>query len=161
MPRSRKQEPAIITAWQITDRDYAGTAFDGVGAEKFGGRLNSIGRRVVYCAGSQSLAILEQLVRVNSRSRLRRQVCMRVEFDARMVETLDHSKLPRGWDAIPYTDVSQRVGDGWLERQSSAVLRVPSVVVPEEWNYLLNPGHPDFVRISKGASQPLPIDERF
>ena len=69
--------------------------------------------------------------------------------------------LPDGWDAMPPNLVSQSIGDRWLESSRSAVLRVPSVVVPAESNYLLNPRHPDFDRIEIAAPEVLRVDPRL
>ncbi len=152
---------STITVWRVTDQDYVSSAFDGMGAEKFGGRFNSVGRKLVYCAGSLSLALLEQLVRTNSRDRLRRQVCIRADFDSSLVEVAGPGDLPTGWSDIPYSGVSQKFGDEWLIKQSSAVLKVPSVVVAIEWNYLLNPEHPDFASIVTFDPVALPLDGRI
>jgi RES domain-containing protein len=151
---------STVTVWRLTDRNYVASAFDGIGAEKFGGRFNSVGRKMVYCAGSLSLALLEQLVRTNSRDRLRRQVCIQADVDSSLVETASPTMLPKCWSEIPYTSVSQNFGDEWLASQSSAVLKVPSVVLASEWNYLLNPEHPDFATIVTFDAFPVPIDRR-
>ena len=74
---------------------------------------------------------------------------------------LGADSLPEGWEAMPPTLVSQSIGDRWLESARSAVLRVPSVVVPAESNYLLNPRHPDFDRIEIAAPEVLRVDPRL
>ena len=101
------------------------------------------------------------LVQANTRSRLAGHVCLSATFDEALVAELAEGELPDGWDARPYTSVSQRLGDAWLEAKTAAVLRVPSVVVPIESNYLIDPAHPDFPSIRIGTPSVAPFDPRL
>lgn len=148
-----------MQVWRITSPTYVDSAFSGIGAEVFGGRFNSPGHKVVYTAGSLALAVLELLVQVNKRERLRGYVCMSATFDDAAIETVPH--VPEGWDARPYTRASQEIGDRWLKEQRSLVLRVPSVVIPQEYNYLINPLHPDFKDVEIGDAFAAPFDARL
>ena len=150
-----------ITAWRITPAKYQETAFDGAGAEEYGGRFNSVGVPVVYTSATLSLATLEVLTRTNKRSRLAGRVCLPVTFEERHVTTYAASDLPDRWDARPYEPGSQAVGDEWARSEASLVLRVPSVVVPSENNYLINPKHPDFDDLIFGEAVPLDPDPRL
>lgn len=152
---------AIVTVWRLVDHRYTATAFDGTGAEITGGRFNSRGVKVVYTSDSLSLALLETLVRVNNRERLRRQVCIRATIDSGMVTELDPSDLPEGWDAIPPSAEVRLLGDAWTESRDSLVLRVPSVVVPQQSNYLINPQHPSISKLKIFKPIPVPIDDRL
>ena len=76
-------------------------------------------------------------------------------------DLLDEEGLPDGWDAAPPGFVSQGIGDRWLDEASSALLRVPSVIVPAESNFLLNPRHPEFERIEIGEPEELRLDPRL
>lgn len=152
---------ASITAWRISAARYAETAFSGEGAKQYGGRFNSVGVPLVYTSGSLALATLELLARIRRRQRLVDRVCLSVTFDEDDVLAYGASDLPDGWDARPYGAASQRVGDAWVRSQSSLVLRVPSVVVPRESNYLINPRHPDVDRLEIGAPEPLDPDPRI
>lgn len=147
--------------WRITDSRYLDDAFSGIGAEKYGGRFNSVGRKLVYCAGSISLALLEMLVQADKRSRLSGHSCISATLDDLLVEAVDPASLPSGWDARPYERVSQDFGDHWLEEERSLVLRVPSIVNPYEWNYLINPLRPEFDTIEFGSPVPVPFDPRL
>jgi hypothetical protein len=69
--------------------------------------------------------------------------------------------LPAGWQSYPAPEELAGLGTEWIRRGATAVLAVPSVVIPTEWNYLLNPAHPDFERIDVGASQPYSFDPRL
>jgi RES domain-containing protein len=141
-----------MKAWRITKQRHARTAFSGEGARLYGGRWNSPGVPLVYVAQSQSLAILEVLVHLDAPALLEKYVFLEVDFDASLVIDLDRSPLPKNWQSDPVPDAIQAIGDRWVSSGNSAVLRVPSVLVPEESNFLLNPRHPDFGKI--GISRP-------
>ncbi len=135
--------------------------FSGVGAEAVGGRFNSPGRRAVYAAGSMSLGILELMVQGNARHRLQGLVCASVSFDERYVRCLEVRDLPAGWNSRPVSSVSQCLGDAWFDSQESLVLRIPSVVVPGEYNYVINPRHPDVGRLGLGEVRSVDFDPRI
>lgn len=152
---------AKITVWRICLPEFADTAFTGAGAEKFGGRFNSPGNAIVYTSGSLSLALLEILVQANAVKRLTRQVCISAKLDDQYIKTYKLNDLPKAWSSIPYSHVSQSIGDQWLKEQTSLALRVPSVVVPQEYNYLINPRHPDFGSFIAEEPFPVPFDYRL
>jgi RES domain-containing protein len=150
----------VLSAWRLTRTRHLATAWDGEGARLAGGRWNSMGVRVVYVSASLSLALVEILVHLPS-GVLPAYAAVPVEFDVAFVETLDPSALPASWMAQPPSREGQAVGDRWVEERRSAALRVPSVVVPSEFNYVLNPAHPDFPKIRIGAATPFPFDARL
>jgi RES domain-containing protein len=150
-----------VRAWRIVQAEHAATAFSGDGARKHGGRWNSPGLPVVYTAGSISLAMLEMLVHLPSQALLKRYVLFEVTFDEALVTAIDPQTLPRTWRTFPPPAAVQQIGDAWLPAEGSAVLRVPSVLVPDESNYLLNPAHRDFARITIGPKQPARLDPRL
>ena len=151
----------ILSAWRIVHERHAARGFSGEGARLYGGRWNSPGVAVVYTAGSRALAALEMLVHLDSPRILKRYVLCRVDFDERLIQELDPGEVPSDWRANPPTRSTQAIGDKWVEQAGAPVLRVPSVVVPEEWNYLLNPDHPDFVQIEIGNPAKFDFDPRF
>ena len=150
-----------IHAWRIVKARHAAAAFTGEGARRFGARWNSPGMAAVYLSGSAALAMLEMLVHLDADQILRRYVLFDVTFDESLVTTLDSPRLPRSWQKSPPPPAIQQIGGLWIERARSAVLRVPSAIVPAEWNYLLNPAHPDFRRIRIGPKQPIQFDPRL
>ena len=151
---------STITAWRITHEKYADTAFSGEGANEYGSRFNSVGTPIVYTAESLSLATLELLTKINERRRLKNRVCIPVTFGEEHVLARDENDLPEGWDERPYGPVSQKVGDKWVRSSESLVLRVSSVVLPHEHNYLLNPRHPLVGELDIGTPEPLYLDPR-
>lgn len=150
-----------ITAWRITSEKHAKTAFSGEGAKEYGGRFNSPGTPVVYTSESVSLATLELLAKAGKRQRLSGRVLLPVTFGEEHLITQDGEDLPGSWDERPYGPASQQVGDEWLQSEESLVLRVPSVVVPVEYNYLINPEHPKFGELKIGEPRPLGPDPRL
>lgn len=139
---------------------HAGTAFDGEGARLNGGRWNPPGTAMVYTAESAALATLEMLVHFRP-SAVPAYVLIPCEFDARLVEALERRRLPDGWRAFPPPPELPLLGDRWIRRVSSAVLDVPSAVIPSESIYLLNPKHRDFHAIRIGSPQPFALDLRL
>lgn len=152
---------SIVQIWRITDKNYADSAFSGEGARLWGGRFNSPGTPAVYASGSLSLALLEILVQTNDRSNLKKKILFRVEIPAEIVHAPPPDKLPKKWNNIPVSKDSQFYGDRWISEKIYPVLRVPSVVVPQEYNYLINPLHNLVRKISFPDAQPLPVDPRF
>jgi len=134
--------------------------FNGEGARLYGGRWNPKGWEVVYTAESQSLALLELMVQDDP---LRAHyVLIPAQLPADLPETrIDVDQLPDDWRTIDARDVLQALGLAWLEGGQTAVLNVPSAVVPAERNLLINPRHPDFSRIVIGEAQSLQTDTRL
>jgi RES domain-containing protein len=147
-----------ITAWRIVKARFAGTAFDGEGARRFGGRWNSKGTPMVYTAGSQALAALEMLVHLEASDLLRHYRLIPVTFDDAMVTVVDVKSLPANWKRRPTPAGVRAIGDDWAASGASVVLRVPSVVVPGDSNYLINPGHGDFGRVVTGTRAAARLD---
>ncbi len=149
------------TAWRIVKTSRLHHAFDGEGARLFGGRWNSPGLPVVYTAGSRSLAALELLVHLGSSEILQSFSLIPVRFEQLHIETLPLKTLPSGWRDYPGPQAVRDLGDKWLKSGSSLVLQVPSVVIPEEANFLINPAHPAFADLAMGKAAPFQFDERL
>ena len=150
----------MLEAWRIVKEKHAATAFYGEGAAKAGGRWNSRGVLVVYTSGTRSLAALETLVHLNP-PLVFKYVAFRLEFDDALVEQVSLKKLPLDWQAEPPPPSTKAIGDAWVRAARSAVLVLPSVIIPGESNYLLNPAHPDFKRISIGKPERFALDPRL
>jgi RES domain-containing protein len=150
-----------VTAWRITKRKHARNAFSGEGAREFGGRWNNPGTAIVYTAQSQSLAALEMLVHLDSADLLEKYVLLGVDFDQSLVRRVEPSALPRNWRADPPPAQVRSIGDEWILEGSSAVLQVPSALVPGENNFLLNPGHQDFAKVRIGKPLAFRFDPRL
>lgn len=130
---------------------------DGEGARRVGGRWNSAGRPVVYMAESVALAVLENLVHMSRRDFPAGYVTVSAWLpDGIRVLAEDSLRGMPGLDALSPAELGNR----WVESQASAVLKVPSVVVPGAANYLLNPQHPEFSLIQVEPPAIFHFDER-
>lgn len=140
---------------------HAAAAMTGDGARLYPGRWNHRGTPVVYTAGSLSLAALELLVHAGSVDRLADHVCIPVTFDADLCEILLEGGLPPNWADHPASSSTRDLCARWVAEARFPVLAVPSVVIPLETNYVLNPRHPDFGKIRIGAARPFRFDPRL
>lgn len=148
-----------VTSWRITKKKYKDKAYSGEGAKRGGGRWNSIGTSMVYTAGTLSLATLEALAHQPTYKMLKTYKCIPITFDESSIIKL--SSPPPGWDVVPPTAVSMSIGDQWIKDAQSAVLQVPSKIIPGESNFLINPDHPDFNSMSIGSLLDFPYDSRI
>lgn len=149
------------TAWRIVKERHAKSAFDGEGARRYGGRWNSPGTPVVYVSDTRALCLLEVLAGLGAVKPVQSYVLIPVTFDDSLVLPVQSQDLPSEWRQSPPAPSTQRIGDDWADHLRSAILRVPSAIVPEEFNYLLNPVHPDFGRVQIDDPQDFAIDSRL
>lgn len=126
--------------------------WSGTGAAMGGGRWNAVGVPVIYAADSKALSMLEVLVQGGDMSDPRAAVVATIP-DEVAIETL--APLPPGWREID-SPAAMAAGTAWVISGRTAVLRVPSVIVPEELNFLINPMHPDAARIA--VSTPVTVE---
>jgi RES domain-containing protein len=151
----------VRSVWRIVQRKYVNEAFSGEGSAKHGARWNQKGTAVVYCSQSESLAQLEILVRTQRAKDLTLYVLIEARVPEELIETLPREDLPEDWNALPESNSTREVGTKWTTEKRSAVLSVPSVVIPSERNFLLNPEHPDFSKIEIGNPTPVGWDPRL
>jgi RES domain-containing protein len=152
------------TVWRICKSQYEDSAFEGVGAKKVGGRWNSRGIRVVYTSESLALAALELLVHVHADEVPDDLIAIPAEVpDAMIYRPLDSpdQELPADWRSVTGCRELVERGDRWQKSGDSAAMLVPSVVIPEEANLVLNPDHPDFAAVEIGEARPFSFDPRL
>jgi RES domain-containing protein len=157
----------LIEAFRICKDPNPTNAFSGQGAKDWGGRWNSRGVAVVYTAAHRSLSILEVLVHVKGGAGTGRGAISvpfyiyPIQFESALLEEFPISSLPAGWNSEPPTAASQSLGDAWASAARSPVWAVPSVIVPEERNYILNPNHPHFPKVQIGSPVVCSFDPRL
>lgn len=151
----------MITAWRIVRPEFADDAFSGEGARRDGGRWNSPGIAIAYAAGNAGVATLELLVNVPASLRLPEYSIVTCHFPEVLVEEIAEVSLPPNWRDYPPPAALQAIGDEWAGSRASAVLKVPSAVVPFDPIYLLNPEHPDFGSIDIGTPRRFQMDLRL
>lgn len=152
--------PPPLRVWRLAKAGFS--SFDGEGARLFGGRWNHPGWRLTYTSASLSLAAVEYFVHLDTDLAPDDLVSVRAEIPGAVGrQAIEAEDLPRGWRTCPAPEALQDLGTDWLRRGASAVLAVPSAVVPEERNYLLNPAHQEFSRIRIGSPRPFRFDPRM
>ena len=152
----------MIVTWRLVKEKRAGDAFSGEGARRYGGRWNHQGTSVVYVSGSLSLAVLELFVHLGHYERQLRFVYYKLEIpDDLNIHSVEPDILPPNWREEPPPSATKDIGTRWIDVADSAVLKVPSVIIPVEYNYALNPYHEDFQRISIEGPKPFGFDPRI
>lgn len=116
---------------------------------------------MVYCSEHASLAVLEILVHLKAPTLLPHYVLSSVEVPKSAVRVVRVEDLPDGWAESPSPPALRDMGDDWIKSGSSLALRVPSAVIPIEFNLLLNPAHPDFAGLTVTGPAPFPLDPRL
>ena len=152
---------AVITAWRIVKAEYADDAFRGEGAFRYGARWHSAGTRIVYTAESASLATLEMLVHLRRKATPPAYCLIPCYFHEALVEELDVRRLPSEWYSALSPPELRAFGDEWARERVSPVLKVPSAITRVEFNYLLDPEHPDFASVDVGDARPFRLDLRL
>lgn len=147
-----------MTVFRLHSQRYA--ADDTTGSERRGGRWNPIGTGVLYASTSLSLALLEMLA-TNEFLPYDYVVTEIVIPDHLEIHVLFEADLPHGWDAPMLIPETQELGAEWIRKRMSALLCVPSSIVPPEDNFVINPRHDDFRSLEFLPSQKLKIDVRL
>ena len=145
-----------MRAARLVAARFAAEAFTGEGAALNGGRWNPPGVAVVYVADSIALAALEILVHVDAAVLNARYVSFELAIPASLIEV-----FPSSFASLSNSSAARTIGGRWVEDLRSAALSVPSAVVPQERNILLNPAHPDFARILIGEPELFSFDPRL
>ncbi len=143
-------------------RKKYGIELSGKGAAISGNRWNSKGTELIYCADSRALAMAEVAVHL-SLSILPKDYMM-VEIDIPIsvsTASLAIDNLPQRWNSFPHLLDTQKIGDDFVSARKNCVLKVPSAVVPGDFNFLINPHHPDFTAIKIVGQEDFPFDSRL
>lgn len=149
-----------MRVWRIAREIY--DPLDGEGPRRLGGRWNSPGRAVVYTASHLSLAIVEVLVHTDPDLIPDDLTAFQIDIpEEATIERIALGDLPAHWADVPKHPACLEIGDAWLQRGEHAVLAVPSAVVPEEVNFLINPLHPSAAGLRIVSSRPFAFDSRL
>jgi len=153
-----------MRVWRICTAVYRDSSFSGKGGLDSAGRWHHKGNRVVYTSQSLSLAQLETWAHEDPlpgpmKSYIRISADIPDELE---IHTIPELGLPVGWRAFdPSPLILRDIGTNWLQSLETVVARVPAVLTPGEFNYLLNPLHPNFSRILQGNPEPFRFDPRM
>ncbi|MDQ2868702.1 MAG: RES family NAD+ phosphorylase [Verrucomicrobiota bacterium] len=151
----------VVVGWRIVKEKRARTAFTGEGASLYEGRWNSAGVRMVYCSENLALAALEILVHMQPLIPRDCFRAFRVTWSEKLMTNVTLRSLPAGWNAQPPKLASKKIGDGWIKRARTPVLALPSVIVPCERTFLLNPQHAAFSKIKIEDAGCFALDHRL
>lgn len=153
---------SVIWRIAIEAPAYAANDLGGMGARLTGGRWNSIGTPMLYCSANIALATQETLSFIGSGALPFNRYLVRIEVPGPVWEMREVlSPLPAGWDAVLSGLASRKSGDGWVAGGRSPLLAVPSVIVPDEYNVLINPAHPAVAGIVATTVRRWIYDPRF
>ncbi len=155
-----------VSLWRLAKDTpkYRADDLSGGGAAAFGGRWNSKGNHVVYTSQTIALASLESLAHIGSDIHARNRFLVEVSVPIgvwKNRQTITPGGLPATWVAEPPGTGTTDFGDSWIAGNTSALLLVPSVIIHEEFNVLINPAHPDARKIRARVIRPYVFDPRF
>lgn len=143
-------------------RKKYGIELSGKGAALSGNRWNSKGTELIYCADSRALAMAEVAVHISLSILPKDYVMVEIEIPTSIfIASMITDDLPRNWNSFPHLLDTQKIGDDFVADRNNAVLKVPSAVVPGDFNFLINPHHPDFQAIKIVGQQDFPFDSRL
>lgn len=144
--------------FRITKSQYA----DQLLASGIAGRWNRSGEEVIYAAGSRSLACLENLFHRNGRGTTQTFITMVIyvpdHVPLRQINTAD---LPLDWNQSAFCKACQELGSAWYREEKHLILKVPSAVIPDEHNFVINTLHPDFEKVQLVYRLPFGFDQKL
>ena len=151
-------------AWRIIRKRRLSDAFTGEGARLGGGRWNHVGTPVIYVSETLSLAALELFVHFTRKDiKLGKSLVaipVVIPHSLKIVE-VPIKDLGPDWRTSPPSNSTKDIGTEWVQNETSSILRVPSAVIPDEYNLVLNPVHAEFKKIKIGKPRPFTLDERM
>ena len=151
----------VIRAWRLSKDRYAGD-LTGQGAARDGQRWNQAGQRAVYLGMTPEIIVLEVLVHLNGVLSPPLVLCgFDVPAGPERIAEADPTALPEGWNAVPHGQASAAFGGDWLQSGEQLGLVLPSVVVPQARNLLLNPLHPAMAQVALVHQEPFQLDQRL
>lgn len=152
----------MITAFRVVKEKHAADAFAGEGSRRFGGRWNHKGAAALCLSDTLSLAALEQFIHLGREGRHIPFVYFAVEIpDHVSVDAIEHDSLPKDWRREPPPGSTKNLGTRWIKSNTSAILRVPAVILPVGFNYVINIAHPEFSDIKISDPESFTFDSRM
>jgi RES domain-containing protein len=150
-----------MIVYRLCRKEYV-SDLSGRGAEINGGRWNSKGFATLYTSSSRALCAIEIVVHVPAGIIPKDYFMVSIFIpDSEVVETISLEKLPDSWNNNPISGSSQSIGNKFLNEQKAMVLKVPSAIIKDEWNYIVNPIHPNFKKVKIIAIEPFAFDTRL
>ncbi len=146
-----------MLVYRITLEKYASLYASGIE-----GRWNSHGIRVIYSASSRALACLENVVHRSGEGLHDSFKTMIIDVpSSERIEKITMKDLPKNWQQFNMEHICRHIGDDWFYRQESLILQVPSVIIPNEYNYIINATHKNYKKIKLKTVEPFIFDARI
>ncbi len=133
----------------------------GEGARLYGGRWNSKGVPMIYTATSASLAVLETLAHISLDVFPENLVMVTLVVPETLIQSLDKDQLNENWASYPASSEVTEIGDAWVKEETTLGLLVPSAILPQENNLLINPKHPQAAKVKIVDINPYRVDQRL
>lgn len=134
----------------------------GRGAEINGGRWNGKGIPALYTSSSRALCAIEIIVHIPAGIIPKDYYMVTIDIpDSASVKILDIKDLPANWNSNPIPVLTQRIGNTFLSGQKELALKGPSAIIKDEWNYIINPAHPDYKEVRVINMDPFVFDTRL
>lgn len=150
-----------MKVFRLIRRKYS-IDFSGKGAAKSGNRWNSKGVEIIYCAESRALAMAEVAVHLTIATLPGDYLMAEIDIPGSIsMKSVKEKDLPEDWNTFPHSISTQRMGDDFIYSKEVCILKVPSAVVKGDFNYLINPNHPDFKKIKVDNNYVFPFDRRM
>ncbi len=150
-----------MEVFRLSRQQYADT-LSGAGAAIKGGRWNSIGFELIYTAGNRSLAMAEVAVHFTMATLPDDYMMVTINVpDDLAIQEISESDLPRNWNAFPHPSSTQKLGDQFVLESKYCLAKIPSVVTKGDFNFLINPKHKDFEKVSVSEIEKFPFDRRI
>ena len=146
--------------YRLTKKAYADD-LSGTGAHLYGGRWSNKGKATVYLASSQALALLEILVHLQPLIEPLNYMLLKIEVPQESVLEINNKELPNDWNCDQSPMSIKKIGDDFLISNQYLLLKVPSAIVPGEFNYLLNVQHPEMKGVKIISKEPFVFDKRL
>lgn len=149
-----------MIVYRISREPYAND-LSGHGSMLYGGRWNTKGKAALYTAGSIALAMLEVAVHISPNNAPKDFRLVKIQVPPVLIQKVNVEELNPGWRESPPSQFTQDIGDAFLMSKSHFILEVPSVVVPDEYNYIINPSHYAFENVKIISIEPISFDTRL
>ena len=147
--------------FRLTRKKFS-NILSGIGAAQKGARWNSIGVELIYTTGNRSLAMAEVAVHFTLATLPSDYMMMCINIPENIkVKKIDTKKLPSNWNEFPHPNSIQSFGDQFVKENKYCILKVPSAVTKGDFNLLINPNHPDFIKIKILSVDKFPFDKRI
>lgn len=149
-----------MIVYRLTKGQYK-NEISGIGAELYGGRWNSKGTRMIYTGESRALCTTEIAVHTPLGIVPQDYYLQTIELPTVPILKIDHNSLETNWRDFPHNLSTKSKGDEFIKSGEYLISQVPSAVIQDEYNYLINPFHPDYSKVELVQVEEFRFDKRL